>query len=232
MRRAELSARQREANRSPPATVAFGRTVPSWLLLPAAAQLEAEASRSRSRTPSARAAPSASRKQAAIPPRRSGRPGSPRRTPEKTTSPELIAQRPPTAPASDELAASEIHDYERWPTIHVISGGGEDSPLSVASAPRSVEPEPEPEPEPEQQVTAAQREALWAAALTSCDRSDWEAAVEALTSLLDSSDGAGSEADADGQRLRGAPSPARCLQWRGYAHDRAGHRELGLADFT
>jgi hypothetical protein len=72
MRRAELTARQRELNRSPPrrrhsrspprrlpaspvATVAFGRTVPQGLLLPAAARLaEASSSDASSRSRSAR----------------------------------------------------------------------------------------------------------------------------------------------------------------------------------
>ena len=124
---------------------------------------------------------------------------------------------------------------------------------SPSTAKSESEPQPEPEPEPglafEQEPepepeTATELEpgprrgsssaridvhTAWDAILARIDREDWDAAVQGLSALLEHDSDVALSNSADG-RVRPI-SPARCLQWRGFAHDRAGRRDQALADF-
>ena len=244
-----------------PIKVAFGRTVPQWLLLADPLSTSSPPRGGRPRTPERaavgepggsrqpplrHATTSRARKQTRAPNRRgSGRPGSPRRavgTPESRSR----APRGGDNAGSSSSTPAEIPDFDRWSTIHIVGGGGgNDSVLTGALAGEGPEPEPEPElqpqpePEPEAETQSEPFDggAAWAAALALIDRSDWDGAVHTLTALLESSgpSAAGAavsphEAHEEGRDER-AISPARCLQWRGFANDRAGRREQALADF-
>ena len=119
----------------------------------------------------------------------------------------------------------------------ILQGPNSTSPPTAKSEP---EPEPEPElelePEPELEPgptpglgSSSARidvHAAWNAIFARIDREEWDAAVQSLTALLEHDSNV---AGTDGH-VRPI-SPARCLQWRGFAHDRAGRRDQALADF-